>query len=124
MPYRTFQDSTGGEWQVWDVLPRLNERRTTETDRRVDITPIAFADRRREERRLSTKHRTMLRGTYAHGWLCFDNGEMKKRLTPIPGDWTSCDEHTLEAYLRAAGAVKPNRIIPDFGLDGGLAEAG
>jgi hypothetical protein len=124
MPYRTFEDSTGKEWQVWDVVPRLTERRLHEADRRVDITPIAFADRRRDERRLSNNHRTVLRGSYAHGWLCFDNGEDKKRLSPIPGDWTACDEHTLEAYLRAADGVKPQRSFMDFGNDDRLAEAG
>ena len=124
MPYRTFQDSTGLEWQVWDVVPRLTERRLGELDRRVDITPIAFADRRRLERRLSNNHRTVLRGSYAQGWLCFDNGDLKKRLSPIPGDWTTCDEHTLEAYLRAADRVRTSRVFTDLGRDGPLAEAG
>ena len=124
MPYRTFQDSAGGEWQVWDVVPRLTERRLDQSDRRVDITPIAFADRRREERRLSNSHRAVLRGAYAHGWLCFDNGEAKKRLSPIPTDWTTCDDHTLEAYLRAADAVKPSRIIGDLLSGDRFAEAG
>jgi hypothetical protein len=68
--------------------------------------------------------RAVLRGSYAHGWLCFDNGSDKKRLSPIPGDWTACDEHTLEAYLRAADAVKASRMAIDFGRDGPLAEAG
>ena len=124
MPYRLFEDSAGSEWQVWDVVPRLTERRRYPPDRRVDITPIAFADRRREERRISNDHRTVLRGTYAHGWLCFDNGQAKKRLTPIPDDWTTCDEHTLEAYLRAAESVKPTRIIGDSGFHERFAEAG
>ncbi len=124
MPYRTFEDSAGTEWQVWDVVPRLTERRLGETDRRVDITPIAFADRRRDERRLSNNHRTVLRGQYAHGWLCFDNGQDKKRLSPIPTDWTGVDEHTLEAYLRAAEAVRQSRMMMGFGHDESLAEAG
>lgn len=124
MPYRTFEDSTGTEWQVWDVVPRLNERRLVETDRRVDITPIAFADRRREERRLSKDSRAVLRGSYARGWLCFDNGQDKKRLSPIPTDWTTCDEHTMEAYLRAAAAVRTSRNPYGRGSGESLAEAG
>jgi hypothetical protein len=124
MPYRTFQDSSGVEWQVWDVVPRLTERRLVEADRRVDITPIAFADRRRDERRLSNNHRTVLRGAYAHGWLCFDNGEDKKRLSPIPPNWTACDEHSLEAYLRAADGVKPHRSFIHVSHQDPLAEAG
>jgi hypothetical protein len=44
----------------------------------------------------------MLRGTYSQGWLCFDNGNQKRRLSPIPNDWTSCSEELLERYLRHA----------------------
>ena len=122
MPYRTFEDSAGTEWQVWDVVPRLTERRK-DAERRVDITPIAFADRRRDERRLTTAHRAVLRGTYAHGWLCFDNGKDKKRLSPIPDDWTVCDEDTLEAYLRAGDMVK-GRISFELGGPDSYAAAG
>lgn len=124
MPYRTFQDSTGEEWQVWDVVPRLTERRMHESDRRVEVTPIAFADRRREERRLTLSQRTVLRGTYAHGWLCFDNGSNKRRLSPIPTDWTTCDDDTLEAYLRAGAPVKGSRVTFDFDNHEPYAEAG
>lgn len=123
LPYRTFEDSAGAEWQVWDVVPRLTERRHTEVDRRVDVTPIAFADRRREERRLTSSHRAVLRGSYAHGWLCFDNGRDKKRLSPIPDDWTICDEDTLEAYLRAASLVK-GRISFELPEQDSYLEAG
>lgn len=124
MPYRAFEDSTGREWQVWDVVPRLTERRHAESDRRVDITPIAHADRRRDERRLHSTHRAVLRGSYAHGWLCFDNGDAKKRLSPIPNDWTVCDDDTLEAYLRAADVVKTPRIVSDFGDPDAFKAAG
>ena len=116
MPYRTFEDSAGTEWQVWDVVPRLTERRLQESDRRVDITPIAFADRRRDERRLSSSHRAVLRGSYASGWLCFDNGERKKRLSPIPPDWRHCDDETLEAYMRAGDVVRGGSRL-SFGAD-------
>lgn len=117
MPYRTFQDSAGTEWQVWDVVPRLTERRMTEADRRVDITPIAFADRRNDERRQSNVQRTILRGTYSSGWLCFDNGLSKRRLSPIPDDWTTCDADTLEAYLRAGEEVREARVSLEFAQD-------
>lgn len=123
MPYRTFEDSTGGEWQVWDVVPRLTERRMADSDRRVAITPVAFADRRRDERRLTLVHRAVLRGAFAHGWLCFDNGEDKRRLSPIPGDWTTCGDDTLETYLRSAEVVRATRARAS-GEFSGLAEAG
>jgi hypothetical protein len=125
MPYRTFVDSTGTEWQVWDVVPRLSERRSEEeTDRRVEMAPIRFADRREERRRLTQTRRAVLRGSYAHGWLCFDSDKEKRRLTPIPYDWTTCSEELLEVYERHAEPVGgPHRM---FGFSGEepLAEAG
>lgn len=106
MPYRTFVDTRGAEWQVWDIVPRLSERRSIDdSDRRVEIRPIPFADRRRDDRRLTQARRTLLRGTYSHGWLCFDNGREKRRLSPIPGDWSTCDERTLDRYMHTAVPV-------------------
>lgn len=125
MPYRRFVDSTGTEWQVWDVVPRLSERRSEEeTDRRLEMAPIRFADRREESRRLTQTRRAVLRGSYAHGWLCFDSDKEKRRLTPIPYDWTTCSEELLEVYERHAEPVSgPHRT---FGFSGEepLAEAG
>jgi len=107
MPYRTFTDSTGTEWQVWDIVPRSNERRATDTiERRVDVRPIPFADRRQSSRRRITQaRRAVLRGDYAFGWLCFFSDEEKRRLMPIPNDWTTCSDELLEAYMRHAEPV-------------------
>ena len=113
MSYRLFEDSKRTEWQVWDIIPRLEERRTAAaTDRRVDIKIIPFADRRRTSRRIANTRRTLLRGSYAQGWLCFESSREKRRLSPIPDDWTTCDEETLENYLSEAHLVSsPGRII-------------
>ena len=46
MGYRVFTDSQGTEWQAWDVVPQLTERR--EVERRVRIVPVPHADRRRD----------------------------------------------------------------------------
>jgi hypothetical protein len=105
MPYRVFQDSRGSEWQVWDIVPRLVERRTPDADRRVDVSVIRFADRRRDERRVTNTRKATLRGTYAQGWLAFDNGLEKRRLTPVPTDWTTCSTQKLEEYSRQAYRV-------------------
>src|SRR5688572_11302304 len=113
MSYRLFEDSQGTEWQVWDVVPRLEERRAAEeTDRRVEITVIPFADRRRTSRRFANSRRSLLRGSYSHGWLCFESRREKRRLSPIPDDWTTCDEETLELYAREGARVaSPGRLI-------------
>ena len=113
MSYRLFEDTKGTEWQVWDIVPRLEERRNAaESDRRVDIKVISFADRRRTPRRLANARRTLLRGSYANGWLCFESNSEKRRLSPIPGDWTTCDDATLEGYLEEGQRVaSPGRIV-------------
>ena len=125
MPYRTFVDSTGTDWQVWDIVPRLSERRSEDgTDRRLEVTPIRFADRREENRRLAETRRAVLRGNYAHGWLCFDSNNEKRRLTPIPWDWTTCSDERLETYERDAEAVGGPHGTIGFSGEEPLAEAG
>jgi hypothetical protein len=125
MPYRTFIDSTGTEWQVWDIVPRLTERRSDEApDRRIEMVPVPFADRREDGRRVTQARRAVLRGSYAHGWLCFDSDKQKRRLSPIPSDWTSCSDELLEVYARHGQPVAgPAR---SFGFSGEepLVEAG
>lgn len=125
MPYRTFVDSVGSEWQVWDIVPRLTERRIDGMpDRRVEIQPISFADRRRAGRRLTQIRRAVLRGTYAHGWLCFESDREKRRLSPIPDDWTSCSDDLLEVYARHAERVAAPPRNFDLGDHMPFAEAG
>jgi hypothetical protein len=126
MPYRIFADSAGTEWQVWDIVPRLSERRSGEqTERRVQTDVIPFADRRHEARRMAETRRAILRGTYAQGWLCFESNQEKRRLSPIPDDWTTCSDELLEAYARRAERVSGAfRMITDFNSEEPLAEAG
>lgn len=124
MAYRTFRDSAGTEWQVWDIVPHLRERRANEsTERRVLDVAIPFPNRRRDSRRLTETRRNILRGTYARGWLCFEGPQEKRRLTPIPSDWTSCTDGCLERYLRGAERVPVSRAYLEEGQMP-LAEAG
>jgi hypothetical protein len=104
MSYRSFRDSAGVEWEAWDVIPQLAERRVAE--RRGNRQPIAFRDRRRGERRIIGVPRTVLAGGLAGGWLCFVGAEEKRRLIPIPDDWTRCPQSQLEAYCQMARPVR------------------
>jgi hypothetical protein len=124
MPYRTFVDSIGAEWQVWDIVPRLSERRNSDVDRRVEAAEIPFGDRRQESRRLTQARRSVLRGSYAQGWLCFDNEKEKRRLCPIPRDWTTCSDELLEVYARHAERVTGSHRTFSFSGEGPIAEAG
>jgi hypothetical protein len=101
MGYRIFRDSQGTEWQAWDVVPQLTERR--EIERRVQSAPVEHADRRREpDRRIIKGRRPGLTAGLDGGWLCFENAREKRRLTPIPADWIRCPAEALERYLQAA----------------------
>jgi hypothetical protein len=104
MGYRSFTDSTGAEWQAWDVVPQLAERRGD--DRRREKRPIPFRDRRRSDRRLVVSRRATLTSGLAAGWLCFETARGKRRLSPIPDDWTRCPDARLEEYCRMAKPVR------------------
>jgi hypothetical protein len=101
MGYRIFRDSAGTEWQTWDVVPRLAERRSGE--RRVAVSATPRVERRRlSERRVRVGRRPMLSSGLDSGWLCFEARVEKRRLTPIPGDWERCPTDRLEEYCRSA----------------------
>ena len=100
MGYRVFKDSQGTEWQTWDVVPQLSERRLGE--RRRQRQPPPNDERRSVERRITSGRRPLLSSGLDGGWLCFEAPVEKRRLTPIPGDWLRCPEERLEQYLRQA----------------------
>ena len=111
MGYRNFTDSEGHEWQAWDVVPQLAERRKTE--RRVSVAPSVVIERRGlvERRLLSGKRPVLLQGLNG-GWLCFEASHEKRRLTPVPQDWMRCAISQLEKYCRMA--TPANRVSPAF----------
>ncbi|MEO6527639.1 MAG: hypothetical protein ABIP93_13495 [Gemmatimonadaceae bacterium] len=101
MGYRIFRDSEGTEWQAWDVIPQLTERR--EMERRMKLVPVEHADRRRApERRFTRARRPNLSAGLDNGWLCFEGGPEKRRLAPIPLDWMRCSDAQLAHYCQAA----------------------
>ena len=109
MGYRSFRDSNGVEWHAWDVIPQLAERRVEE--RRQGRRSIPFQDRRRADRRLIMSRRAVTASGLSGGWLCFEGGTQKRRLSPIPNDWTRCPDEQLEAYCRSARPVRRSTEI-------------
>jgi hypothetical protein len=104
MGYRVFRDSQGKEWQAWDVVPQLTERR--EIERRARKDPVQHADRRRQsDRRVMKGRRPMLTAGLDGGWLCFESELEKRRLCPIPEDWTRASPAELDHYLQSAKRV-------------------
>ena len=102
MALRTFLDSTGEEWQVYDVTPPLDERR--HYDRRATAEESEPDRRASEDRRLSVGRVSRL-VSLAEGWLCFERGDDRRRLTPIPKDWLKATDEELEQYRESARRV-------------------
>jgi len=103
MALRTFVDAAGTEWQVYDVVPRPEERRRY--DRR---TPSgqAVEERRSEQDRRVTVGRVSSMTELGLGWLCFDAGDQRRRLAPIPENWTHASDAELQRYLGIARPVR------------------
>jgi hypothetical protein len=120
MGYRVFRDSQGVEWQTWDVVPQLAERRAAERRRSANPAPTGsvMAERRRlRERRVMAGRRPLLSAGLDGGWLCFEQPVEKRRLTPIPADWLLCDEACLERYCRQAKPARSSLAIDISKLD-------
>ena len=98
MGYRTFVDSNGSYWQVWDSQPSRAERRLRGSDRR-NHKPFPWKGLERragQERRQTEQRRITLSAGYGGGWLTFESLDEKRRLIPIPADW----ENVSQAELR------------------------
>ena len=107
MGFRSFTDTQGVEWQAWDILPKLADRRTI-VDRRIAQVSVERERRMAQTRRLLANGRVALGNGLHAGWLCFETKTEKRRLAPIPSDWLRCAVATLESYL--AMAVPAARI--------------
>lgn len=111
MSYRSFRDAEGREWEVWAVIPGTFDRRTH--DRRGEGDDSMVVERRtRGERRVQRDRAAALGGGGgggARGWLCFERTGERRRLAPIPADWTRCDDGRLERYCREATVARRRR---------------
>ena len=76
MALRSFTDSDGHAWRVWNVVPQYENR-----------------------------SEDLLTPGLAGGWLCFEDDHEKRRLSPIPDAWESAAPDALEAYCRRAVPV-------------------
>jgi hypothetical protein len=83
MALRSLIDSKGRGWRVWDVTPRSGYHDEADT-----LTP-----------------------GLGGGWVCFEHGEEKRRLSPIPEGWEVADAETLERYLERATPVAKRAIV-------------
>ena len=133
MAHRMFSDAAGREWLVWDVIPQATDRRevadrreiedrrtdggwdpsresAADYDRRLGIPRRVMDLRRVEIEGAATEPRTgralsHLPRNFSAGWLCFESGEDRRRLGPIPPEWEHASDGQLQALLAEATVV-------------------
>ena len=105
MAHRQFLDQTGAEWTVYDVNPRMDERRIHE--RRDSAIGSAEAEERRAEDRRATVG-AIRPGRLTRGWLCFESGTERRRLQPVPENWQLLPDSDLAGLLQQA-RIAPRR---------------
>jgi hypothetical protein len=54
------------------------------------------------------------------GWLTFESGSQRRRLTPIPDNWENASDARLQSLCGLAGTVPPQRVSReiDSAIDG------
>lgn len=111
MPLRTFEDSQGASCSVWNVTPfgtRQGERRTTE--RRVATGAVYAGPERRVSRDRRVRTPGLMTPGLESGWLCFESGSEKRRLSPIPPGWDQAPDEELESLFHNARTVTRRAI--------------
>jgi len=88
---REFTDILGKQWIVWEVYPRLLERRLMH-ERRAQSRDTT--DRRHEWVGRATLPRQIL-----GGWLALQNETERRRVTPVPDDWEEFDDREFRSLL-------------------------
>jgi hypothetical protein len=76
--HRRFVDIKGVSWDAFAVMPSTTDARGL----------------------------ARLPEQYQHGWLCFESATEKRRLGPIPPNWTSVSDEELRRYRDAAQPVQ------------------
>jgi len=108
MAIREFTDSSGVRWQVWKVQPSGGAAPAyTGPERRTENRPGAFPERRRNR----GAGRSLLTSGMEKGWLCFECGDEKRRLSPVPAGWEECSEEELHRHCAAATPVRPRTEV-------------
>lgn len=78
MALREYNGEDGVTWCVWEVTPSS----------------------------VSRGSKALLPGELTSGWLCFDCGSEKRRLSPVPRSWETRTDKELDVLRRAAEVVK------------------
>ena len=106
MALREFSDENGTAWLAWDVPPpRFFEPVRSGEDRRSGSDNGHSPERRAGEER----RRRSLMGGMERGWVCFQSGIEKRRLSPPPDGWDTCPEEQLRELWKQSAPFAPYR---------------
>lgn len=94
MTHRKIKDGDGRSWDVWEVYPSAVERRMSG-----EYPAVAPSDAVKRERR---EVRLLVPAELQQGWLAFQSGEERRRVAPIPENWTALGDSALLALLDRA----------------------
>jgi hypothetical protein len=94
MTHRKIKDGHGRRWDVWEVYPSAVERRMSGESPAVQNTDGSGAGRR--------EVKILVPSALQQGWLAFQAGDDRRRLAPIPLNWTTLDEEALVVLLGRA----------------------
>ena len=97
MSNRKIRDDRGTVWDVWDVTPDDVPSRLV-YDRWIEPraeAPEALAD----------ATAPLIDPHLERGWLCFQAGEARRRLAPIPPKWFEMPDADLRTMLEVASPV-------------------
>lgn len=72
-------------------------------------TPAVVLPEGGADRRVRKEVRVVVPAELQEGWLAFQNGEERRRLAPIPADWSTLDEAALLALLEKADRISDGR---------------
>jgi hypothetical protein len=97
MTHRKIKDGDGKSWDVWEVYPAVVERRMSGEYPAAPPRDAATTERR--------EVRLLVPSALQQGWLAFQTGNERRRLAPIPRNWTTLDDDALLALLCQANRL-------------------
>ena len=94
MPLRSFTDSSGHRWEVWEAHVRAIDRRVLADRRRLTRATI--------ERRVRAFLGQIFGAQNGSGWLVFRSSFGKWRLSPVPDRWEQLSDAALHWLIARA----------------------
>ena len=97
MTHRKIKDGTGRAWDVWEVYPSAVEQRMSGEYPAVPDGGVPAREKREVRIRVPS--------ALQDGWLAFQSGKDRRRLTPIPERWVTLDDTELIQLLARAARL-------------------